>query len=65
MIGNGLILPSGPLRENLSSLKRANIIIINGKKNISKDLLRLNKLYRTRAITKKEFEKAKSKILNN
>ena len=35
------------------------------KKNISKDLLRLNKLYRTRAITKKEFEKAKSKILNN
>ncbi len=33
LIGNGLILPSGPLRESLSSLKDANIILINGKKN--------------------------------
>jgi len=32
-IGNGLIIPSGPLRENLSALKRANCVIINGKKN--------------------------------
>ena len=35
------------------------------KKNISKDLSRLDKLYKTRGITKKEFEKAKNKILNN
>ena len=28
LIGNGLVLPSGPLRENLSSLKNANIILI-------------------------------------
>ena len=33
-IGNGLSIPSGPLREELSALKRANCVIINGKKNI-------------------------------
>ena len=32
-VGNGLIIPSGPLRESLSGLKRANIVIINGEKN--------------------------------
>ena len=32
-IGNGLTIPSGPLRENLSSLKRANLVFINGEKN--------------------------------
>jgi len=32
-IGNGLVIPSGPLRESLSALKRANCVIINGKKN--------------------------------
>ena len=33
-IGNGLTIPAGPLREDLTALKRANIVIINGKKNI-------------------------------
>lgn len=32
-IGNGLTIPSGPLRESLSSLKRANFVAINGNKN--------------------------------
>jgi len=32
-IGNGLVMPSGPLRERLSAIKRANCIVINGKKN--------------------------------
>ena len=32
-IGNGLTIPSGPLRENLSALKRANCVIINGRRN--------------------------------
>jgi len=32
-IGNGMKLPSGPLRETLASLKRSKIVIINGKKN--------------------------------
>ena len=33
LIGNGLIFPAGPLRESFSSLKRAQIAIINGEKN--------------------------------
>ena len=34
LIGNGFIVPSGPLRENFSSIKRANCIFINGNKNL-------------------------------
>ena len=36
-IGNGLTIPSGPLRESLSSLKRANFVFINGDKNINNE----------------------------
>ena len=32
-IGNGLTIPSGPLRESLSALKKADCVVINGKKN--------------------------------
>ena len=42
-IGNGLVIPSGPLREDLSALKRANCVIINGKKNIGFENKILNK----------------------
>ncbi len=44
LIGNGLVLPSGPLRENLTVLKYAHIIIINGRKNTSFEdkLLKIN-----------------------
>ena len=44
-IGNGLVIPSGPLRENFSALKRANCVIINGKKNtdIENKILSKNK----------------------
>jgi len=34
-IGNGFIIPSGPLRESFSSLKRADCVIINGEKNVN------------------------------
>jgi len=34
LIGNGMVLPSGPLRESLSSLKNYQITVINGDKNI-------------------------------
>ena len=34
LVGNGLIIPAGPLREPMNSLKYAKIIIINGKKNL-------------------------------
>ena len=33
LIGNGMTIPSGPLRESLNSIKKSEIIIINGKKN--------------------------------
>ena len=33
-IGNGFVIPSGPLRENLSALKRAACVMIKGKKNL-------------------------------
>jgi tetraacyldisaccharide 4'-kinase len=34
-IGNGFTIPSGPLRESLSGLKRADCVVINGEKNIN------------------------------
>ena len=34
LIGNGFIMPSGPLREGFESIKRADCIIINGDKNL-------------------------------
>ena len=45
LIGNGFTLPSGPLRENLNSVKRAEIIIINGDKNekFERKLLKVSK----------------------
>ena len=45
-VGNGFLIPSGPLREKLSALKRADCVIINGKKNIDieKKIIKKNKL---------------------
>ena len=34
LVGNSMIIPSGPLRESLKSLQRAQCVIINGKENI-------------------------------
>ena len=44
LIGNGLLIPSGPLRQNLKSIKDADIIIINGDQNrdFEKKLLLIN-----------------------
>ena len=44
LIGNGFVLPSGPLRESLNALKQAHIIIINGNKvkNFEKKILKIN-----------------------
>ena len=33
LIGNGLVFPSGPLRETLKSIKYAQIVMINGEKD--------------------------------
>ena len=35
LIGNGRVIPAGPLRENFSAVKDADMILINGKKNDS------------------------------
>ena len=45
LIGNGFVLPAGPLRDNLSSLINADIIIINGRKNFifENKILNINK----------------------
>ena len=42
--GNGFVIPAGPLRENLSSIKNAQIMIINGDKNLKfeKKILDIN-----------------------
>ena len=44
-IGNGLTIPSGPLRETLSGLDRANFVLVNGKLdiNLEKKILKKNK----------------------
>ena len=42
-VGNGLLIPSGPLRENLSGLKRAQCVVINGNKNTNIENQILNK----------------------
>ena len=66
LIGNGFVLPAGPLRERLNALKRANIIIINGKKDIlfEQKLLNINNklkiFYSTyKALNVNEFETKK------
>ncbi len=45
LIGNGFVLPSGPLRESLNALINAHIVLINGEKNIGfeKKILNINK----------------------
>ena len=44
LIGNGMVLPAGPLRENLVALKNTQIVIINGGKNerFEKKILGIN-----------------------
>lgn len=44
LIGNGLVIPSGPLREKLSILKKVNIVLINGAKdsNFENKILQIN-----------------------
>ena len=44
LVGNGLVFPSGPLRESLNSIKRAEIVVINGEKKeeFENDILRIN-----------------------
>ena len=44
-IGNGLVIPAGPLREDIKALKNAQIILINGEKDLKfeKKIFNVNK----------------------
>ena len=44
-LGNRKLLPAGPLRENLSSIKRADCVFINGEKNnqLEEEIYKSNK----------------------
>ena len=45
LIGNGLVIPAGPLRESLTALENADLVLINGEKNeqFEKKLLKHNR----------------------
>ena len=45
LLGNGFVIPAGPLRESLNALKNAHLILINGKKDseFEKKVLNINK----------------------
>ena len=45
LIGNGLLLPAGPLRDSLSTLRNADVILINGDKDkdFEQRVLKINK----------------------
>ncbi len=45
LIGNGMVIPSGPLRESLDALKDSQVVIINGKKSLEfeEKILQYNK----------------------
>ena len=64
LIGNGLILPSGPLREPLSAIKKVQIVVINGEKNlIFED--KLKKINSKISIFYSKYKLLNQKDLNN
>jgi len=60
-IGNGFTIPSGPLRENLSSLKRTNLVFIKGEKNTDIE----NKIYNENKKIKIYYTKYKPTNIND
>lgn len=45
LVGNGFVIPAGPLREKLDALKNISIVVLNGEKNyeFEKKILSINK----------------------
>ena len=62
-IGNGLVLPAGPLREGLNSLKKANCVFINGEKNLKIEN-QINKIYKSNIFYFKYIPKNIEKFKN-
>ena len=60
LIGNGFIIPSGPLRESFLSIKRADCIVINGEKNLQFE----NKINKINKNLKTFYSKYKIKNLD-
>ena len=61
LIGNGFLIPSGPLRESFKSIKRADCIFINGDKNIEFE----NKINKINKNAKIFYSKYKIKNIEN
>lgn len=61
LIGNGFLIPSGPLRESFKSIKRADCIFINGDRNIQFE----NKINKINKSTKIFYSKYKIKNIEN
>ena len=59
-IGNGFVIPSGPLRERLSAIKRADCIFINGQKDIKIE----NEIYKEKKNIKIYYSKYKPIDIN-
>lgn len=66
LIGNGHVIPAGPMRENLSAVKNADVVLINGNKNdnFEKKVFKYNRnidifYSRYEFINFKEFENEK------
>jgi len=60
LIGNGFLIPSGPLRESFQSINRAECIVINGTKNLEFE----NKIKKINENIKIFYSKYKIKNLN-
>ena len=61
LIGNGFLIPSGPLRESFKSINRADCIFINGDKNIQFE----NKINKINKSVKIFYSKYKIKNIEN
>jgi len=61
LIGNGFLIPSGPLRESFKSIKRAECIFINGDRNVQFE----NKINKINKNAKIFYSKYKIKNIEN
>ena len=61
MIGNGFLIPSGPLRESFKSIKQAECIFINGDRNVQFE----NKINKINKNSKIFYSKYKIKNIEN
>ena len=61
LIGNGFLIPAGPLRESFNSIKKADCVLINGDRNIEFEN-KINKINKNKKIF---YSKYKIKNIEN